>query len=186
LGIVLAQPASCPPTRTHRNVCPQRRDSSKRPWPTALPCAQVLAPVEQKALVHRRMRPLLLQLCIYKNFNKKTGGLAQGGPTAGVPGARGAKTGMGALGGKSRARGQASAQPRSGRPAAVEPGHGATQACRGRARSRRHAGSKMSDKKGRVQWRSSQRARHQAPRQAPVRLTEGSGRPPGPPQAGVC
>lgn len=85
LGIVLAQLACYPQTRAFFPFCPRRRDSGKRLVHTGLRATQVLDGPAEKRVVHTARQPLLLRLCIYKNFNKKTGENFRGRRTGALP-----------------------------------------------------------------------------------------------------
>lgn len=74
LGIVLAQPASCPQKSPLVPFYPRCQDSAKGDACTGLWPTQVLAGLHKNAVVHTLRGPLLLRLCIYKRDKKKTEG----------------------------------------------------------------------------------------------------------------
>ena len=73
LGIVLAQPRSCPQTSASAGFCPRCHNSGNRAWCTGLAATQVRVAVGKTGVVHTPGHALLLRLCIYRKHKKKTG-----------------------------------------------------------------------------------------------------------------
>ena len=73
LGELLAQLPGCPQRKAVPGCCPRWRDSRNRVRHTGFSATQVLATTGKNALVHTKCRALLLRLCIYKDYKKKTG-----------------------------------------------------------------------------------------------------------------
>lgn len=72
LGELLAQPPGCPQRSAVSDGCPRWRYSGNRVPRTGFGATQVLARTGKLALVHTSTPALLLRLCIYKDFKKKT------------------------------------------------------------------------------------------------------------------
>lgn len=73
LGELLAQLPCCPQRGAISEFCPRWHDSGNRVRHTGFSATQVPARTGKNALVHKKCRALLLRLCIYKDFKKKTG-----------------------------------------------------------------------------------------------------------------
>ena len=97
LGIVLAQPRSCPQTSASAGFCPRCHNSGNRAWCTGLAATQVRVSLGKTGVVHTPGHALLLRLCIYRKHKKKTGDKSSAPAPAGSGGSQSRAKGRGAM-----------------------------------------------------------------------------------------
>ena len=95
LGIVLAQPRSCPQTSALAGFCPRCHNSGNRAWCTGLAATQVRVSLGKTGVVHTPGHALLLRLCIYRKHKKKTGDKSSAPAPAGSGGPQSPAKGRG-------------------------------------------------------------------------------------------